>query len=979
MNNKGLKWDVIKMQIRSNTISYTSFKSKEKKLYEEKLKRELNELEEKLANNPDEDVQQHYFTNIKELEQINNERTKGRQLRAHALHVEFNEKNSEYFYKKEIGNAKIKNISVINMQDGTKITGHNEIINCQKDFYNTLYTETNVNNPWAEQDATDTFLNDNNITQLDDNDKDNLENKLNMQEIAEATKALPNLKSPGSDGLPVDFYKKNWNDIKSLVLDSITHAINTGEMSVDQKRGILSLIPKKEKDIRFLKNWRPLTLLNTDYNFFAKAMATRLQSVLPHLISTDQSGCIKGRSTFTNIRSTIDIINYVNEKNLGGIIAYIDFQKAFDTVRWKFMYSVLKKMNFGPYFMHSIKTMYQNIQSCIMNNGYTSDFFTPTRGIRQGCPISAYIFILVAEVLAHSIRQNNNVKGIKINQIEYKLSQYADDTCLYMENQESLRIALHIFESFTVCSGLKINKDKSEAIWIGSSSNFRHKPFNLKWAKGANYLGIYIANNTNEATHQNFKEKIQKIKDILGMWTLRKLTLIGKIQIVNTLALSQLLYAGTVLAMPKMYITEYNKIIKEFLWNKKPPKVKYTTLIGPIEEGGLKLHDLNCKLTAIKLKWIKQLTKDGNPPPWKSYIAEKCQCQPAQIPTYNLNINHIPNFSDPFHKELFNMWTKIHYHEPQEVNEITYQTLWNNSCIITAGKPCYYKNWGKKGITHVQDIITSKGQLMTTEEIRKKYDLKCKFLEYQSLISAISPVWKKKLKELKEFVPVKDMELNVSIKLEKARRSLEDTSTKNFYQSLVNITCKRPTSEAKWAEKLTFEITDDMWTLIYTNNNQVTKDTTIRNFQYKITHRILAVNYNLKIWKIKNTNICDKCDQVDTIEHYLVECPHTHRFWQQLFKWWSVNMNIWFEINTYEILFGIPNERDEAIINQMNFFIIYCKYYIYCCKKKAQSMNVYEMIKECRKQLMSKRECMIENENDDIFVKRWGELYDCVS
>ena len=221
------------------------------------------------------------------------------------------------------------------------------------------------------------------------------------------------------------------------------------------------------------------------------------------------------------------------------------------------------------------------------------------------------------------------------------------------------------------------------------------------------------------------------------------------------------------------------------------------------------------------------------------------------------------------------------------------------------------------------------------------------------------------------------MELNVSIKLEKARRSLEDTSTKNFYQSLVNKTCKRPTSEAKWAEKLTFEITDDMWTLIYTNNNQVTKDTTIRNFQYKITHRILAVNYNLKIWKIKNTNICDKCDQVDTIEHYLVECPHTHRFWQQLFKWWSVNMNIWFEVGTYEIVFGIPNDLDEHIINQLNFFIIVAKYYIYKCKKTASYMHVYELLLEVKQRIIMKREFKYET-NQKQFNARWGELSECL-
>jgi hypothetical protein len=143
------------------------------------------------------------------------------------------------------------------------------------------------------------------------------------------------------------------------------------------------------------------------------------------LISQDQSGCIKGISTFNNIRSTLDVINYANEKQINGIIAYIDFEKAFDTVNWEFMYTVMEKMNFGKNFVQNVKIMYKNIQSCIMNNGYTSTYFNPSRGIRQGCPISANIFILVAKVLAHAIRNNQGVKGININNTEYKLAQYA--------------------------------------------------------------------------------------------------------------------------------------------------------------------------------------------------------------------------------------------------------------------------------------------------------------------------------------------------------------------------------------------------------------------------------------------------------------------------------------------------------------------------------------------------------------------------
>ena len=111
------------------------------------------------------------------------------------------------------------------------------------------------------------------------------------------------------------------------------YAIENGEMSIDQRRGILNLIPKKGKNIRSLKNWKPISLLNSDYKILAKVFATRLRNIICQIISTDQSGCIKGRSTYSNIRSMIYMISHTKEKNIHGILTFLDCEKAFDTVK----------------------------------------------------------------------------------------------------------------------------------------------------------------------------------------------------------------------------------------------------------------------------------------------------------------------------------------------------------------------------------------------------------------------------------------------------------------------------------------------------------------------------------------------------------------------------------------------------------------------------------------------------------------------
>jgi hypothetical protein len=175
-------------------------------------------------------------------------------------------------------------------------------------------------------------------------------------------------------------------------------------------------------------------------------MATRLQKVLDGIILPDQNGCIKGRSTASNIRSTIDIINTCHQNNTEGILAFIDFEKAFDTVRWPFLYNCLKAMNFGEHFIHCIKTLYLDIESCISNNGHLSDFFSPSRGIRQGCPISSNLFVIIVEFLAKAIRLDPKVKGIFINNTEFKISQFADDTCLFLNDLDSLTRVFEILE-----------------------------------------------------------------------------------------------------------------------------------------------------------------------------------------------------------------------------------------------------------------------------------------------------------------------------------------------------------------------------------------------------------------------------------------------------------------------------------------------------------------------------------------------------
>ena len=141
-------------------------------------------------------------------------------------------------------------------------------------------------------------------------------------------------KTPGTDGLPADFYKLFWNDISNYLVNSINYAFGKGQLSVIQRWEIIKLIPKKDAEPDLIKNWRPITLLNCDYKIAAKAIANRLKKVIPKLVNSDQTGFIKRRFTGENIRLINGVINFAAAKNIPGLLLFLDFEKAFDSLNW---------------------------------------------------------------------------------------------------------------------------------------------------------------------------------------------------------------------------------------------------------------------------------------------------------------------------------------------------------------------------------------------------------------------------------------------------------------------------------------------------------------------------------------------------------------------------------------------------------------------------------------------------------------------
>ena len=227
---------------------------------------------------------------------------------------------------------------------------------------------------------------------------------------------------------------------------------------------------------------------------------------------------------------------------------FLDFEKAFDTIEWPFIVKSFQHFGFGNSILKWLNLFYCRPESCVLNNGWASNFFEIQRGVRQGCPLSPYLFVLSVEVLAKAIRKNQSIKGIFVNRREIKLSQYADDTTLILDGtKKSLKASLKTLDDFYEVSGLKLNDKKTEALWIGTNSGndgITTPGRNFKWPKyKVKALGVWFSIDPEAATATlNYNEKLDKVQNVLSCWKYRRLTLTGKIIVLKSLVASQLVY-----------------------------------------------------------------------------------------------------------------------------------------------------------------------------------------------------------------------------------------------------------------------------------------------------------------------------------------------------------------------------------------------------------------------------------------------------
>ena len=298
---------------------------------------------------------------------------------------------------------------------------------------------------------------------------------------------------------------------------------------------------------------------------------------------------ITGRHISVKTRLLQDIVDDLNNRGMGGAILPLDQEKAFDRVDWAFLLRVLRKMNFGDSFCQWIMLFYSHIHSCLLLNGELTEFFPVLRGVRQGCPISPLLYVIMDETIASAIRADPLIDGFTIPGSDpVKLCEYADDTSIIVLSDASLNAVFALFSRYELASGAKLNVEKSHGLLVGSWRSRTKLPITLNWSSSSiTILGFELVN---DVADRSWANRLAKLDTVLATWKTRQLSFHGRALVINFLGLSLFWYLCSFLVMPDQVVTAV--------------KPAFFPFSGRSQKDWPKLRLLNVRVTEAWVSWM---------------------------------------------------------------------------------------------------------------------------------------------------------------------------------------------------------------------------------------------------------------------------------------------------------------------------------------------------------------------------------------
>ena len=568
------------------------------------------------------------------------------------------------------------------------------------------------------------------------------QSKITKNEISQAIKQLSTNKTPGPDGIPNEFYK-SFPEITYLLEEIFNDYLTNKSMPKDFKKGLILPIYKKG-DPEHLKNYRPITLLNTTYKILTTILYNRLKKILKSKISTNQHAFLPDRQIHDNIFEMQTIIDLADIHKTNGLIIFLDQEKAFDRVNHQFLNKCLATIGMSPQSVEIIMNLYKNAYSIPYINGEPTEEIECQKGTRQGDPLSGIIYICIMEAMIAFLEADPDLEQFEIEEVLITLLLlFADDTEVFLKNIGMIKVLMKRMDEFGKATNAKINVDKTEIIPLGSY-RVSEKPQDIpgKWINDGEYvihLGIPVGNKINLTEYwKNFDSQIKTtIEKVIKN---NHYTPKGNSLLTKSLISSKFNFIAHHLHIPAKMIESWEKAIQNAHWNEKNKhRVGYETMIQPTHKGGMNAPHLKSLITAVQTKIALNFIQHPEKP-WTKYLHAIIKKRSSDIKTFPRNtiinpfIQDIPKAAfkrtPQFWKNIITTWKNFtpqinfdHDHFKQKrnilkmpVNHIQFETI-----TPRTNQPNDISRKRKFALSTIEDIIPTPkmGRRLTQKSIRE--------------------------------------------------------------------------------------------------------------------------------------------------------------------------------------------------------------------------------------------------------------------
>jgi hypothetical protein len=521
--------------------------------------------------------------------------------RAHVHWMKEGDRNTKYFHTVASERKKLNKIVKLKREDGVVVEEQEAMKEVATNYFSNLFSSSSsgvrVEELLCHVD-----------TRVTQNMNEMLCKEYTSEEVTEALQSIGDLKAPGPDGMHSIFYKKFWEVVGEKVTSEVLGVLNGGPMPEDWNDTCVVLIPKINCP-EDMKDFRPISLCNVVYKLISKIIANRLKQILPEIISPNQSAFVPGRLITDNILLAYECTHFMKNKYRGkeGYAAIkLDMSKAYDRVEWSFIEKMLRKLGFAEQWIKLVMVCISSVKYQVRINGELTDVITPERGLRQGDPLSPYLFLICAEgfsALLNGAEVVGELEGIQICNEAPRFNHLlfaADSLVLIKANKESAKSLQKVLQLYEICSGQTVNYAKSSVMF---SANTREpqkqqvlQELNIRSeARTEKYLGlpVYVGRSRTQ-TFAYIKDKVWK--RIQG-WKEKMLSKAGKDILIKAIAQAIPTFAMSCFDLTKTLCDQMSSMICRYWWAQQDNEnkihwISWDTMTKSKKEGGLGFREL---------------------------------------------------------------------------------------------------------------------------------------------------------------------------------------------------------------------------------------------------------------------------------------------------------------------------------------------------------------------------------------------------